>query len=80
MHGGFRTGGSARPVPHDWFRRVGFPGAALLLIVMTTISGCATKVAPVPPAPTVPRYPEFVFPVAPEGLGTPAASERHTAG
>lgn len=74
---GFCTEGSARLVPNGWFA-ARFPCVALLLILMATISGCATKEAPVPPAPTAPRFPDFVFPLAPAGLGTPAAAERHT--
>jgi tetratricopeptide (TPR) repeat protein len=37
---------------------------------------CAPKAAPLPP-PTAARFPEFIFPAAPAGLGSPAALERH---
>lgn len=49
--------------------------AAVALLVL--LGACAARVPPAPPAVTVPRYPEFLFPAAPQGLGTPAAIERH---
>ena len=40
---------------------------------------CATKTATLPPA-GAPKFPDFIFPAAPAGLGTPAAVERHDLG
>jgi tetratricopeptide (TPR) repeat protein len=42
-------------------------------------AACAPKTAP-PPAVAVAHFPDFVFPAAPAGLGTPATLERHKAG
>ena len=50
--------------------------AALTLLLAAS---CAPKTAP-PPTPGAPRFPDFVFPTAPEGLGTSATLERHKAG
>ena len=41
------------------------------------VTGCAPKTAPLPPAVTSPKFPDFVQPQPPPGLGTPAALERH---
>jgi tetratricopeptide (TPR) repeat protein len=51
--------------------------ALLLVAVTVAIAGCAPKASPVPPAITAPRFPEFIQPLVPPGLGTPAALERH---
>jgi tetratricopeptide (TPR) repeat protein len=51
------------------------PAAIVLLGIV--VGGCAAKVAPAPPAVTAPKYPEFIAPVVPPGLATPAALERH---
>ena len=33
-----------------------------------------------PPVVTTPKFPDFIFPAAPNGVGTPAAIERHQVG
>ena len=54
-------------------------GVIVGCVLMTFASACAPKViTPVPVAS--PRYPDFVFPEPPAGLGTPATIERHKAG
>lgn len=52
--------------------------AAVLLLALS--AACAARTAPVPPPTTAPRFPDFVFPSPPAGLGTPAALERHDVG
>jgi tetratricopeptide (TPR) repeat protein len=47
------------------------------ILVVLLVSGCAAKLPPSPPLVTAPKYPELVFPAIPQGLGTPAAVERH---
>jgi tetratricopeptide (TPR) repeat protein len=49
--------------------------AALALLVL--LGACAARPAPTPPAVTAPKFPDFIRPVPPRGLGTPAALERH---
>jgi tetratricopeptide (TPR) repeat protein len=39
----------------------------LLALALVAATACAPKVAVVPPVPTTPLHPEFVFPVVPEG-------------
>lgn len=51
-------------------------GMALALLVLLA-SGCASKVALVPPPASAPKFPDFIFPDAPSGLGSPATLERH---
>ncbi len=57
-----------RPASHQdrrWVRRV------VALGVVTLLAGCAARVLP-PPVVTTPRYPDFVFPRVPPGLGDTA--------
>jgi tetratricopeptide (TPR) repeat protein len=49
------------------------------MAVLVLAPACASKTAP-PPTVSTPRFPDFVMPAAPEGLGTPATIERHKAG
>src|SRR5262245_46538162 len=42
-------------------------------------AACAKK-AVAPPTVVAPRFPDYVFPTPPPGLGTPATIERHKAG
>jgi tetratricopeptide (TPR) repeat protein len=51
--------------------------AACLLILA---AACAPKTIPAPPAVSTPKYPDYIFPAPPTGIGTPAAIERHQAG
>lgn len=53
--------------------------AALVLGLAVGAVSCAPKTA-APPTPAAPKYPDFVFPATPEGIGTPATLERHKAG
>jgi tetratricopeptide (TPR) repeat protein len=50
---------------------------AVILAAMATLAGCAARTAPVPPVVTTAKFPDFVMPAVPAGLGTPAAIERH---
>jgi tetratricopeptide (TPR) repeat protein len=47
--------------------------------IVLAAAACAPKAAPVPTAST-PRFPQFIYPMVPQGLGTPAALERHDLG
>jgi tetratricopeptide (TPR) repeat protein len=53
--------------------------AILLIAGLMLLGACAEKKV-APPAPGAPRFPEFVYPAEPAGLGTSAALERHKAG
>jgi tetratricopeptide (TPR) repeat protein len=57
-------------------RLVGSVGTVVLL---AAAMACATKTATLPPA-AAPKFPDFIFPAAPAGVGTPAAVERHDLG
>ena len=54
-------------------------GAALALLLAAFVSACAPKTAAVPPV-TAPRFPDFIFPAVPDGLGSSATLERHNMG
>jgi tetratricopeptide (TPR) repeat protein len=54
-------------------------GQALALMLVTLVSSCAPKTAAVPPV-TPPKFPDFIFPAVPQGLGSPSALERHNLG
>ena len=53
--------------------------ACVPVVAVLLVTACATKTAP-PPAVSTPHFPDFVFPAAPEGIGTAATLERHNAG
>ena len=53
--------------------------AAVLCVLLVAV-GCGAKLPPEPPAVMVPKYPDYVVPGVPRGVGTPAAVERHMAG
>jgi tetratricopeptide (TPR) repeat protein len=53
------------------------PRGILLVAAALTIAGCAPRTSPIPPPVTAPKFPDFIQPVVPRGLGTPAALERH---
>ena len=53
---------------------------AALVCLLVFAAACAPKTMPAPPAVATPRYPDYIFPTAPPGVGTPAAIERHQAG
>jgi tetratricopeptide (TPR) repeat protein len=50
-----------------------------LLVAATAAAACGPKLPPSPPAVTSPKYPDYVVPSVPGGVGTPAAVERHLA-
>jgi tetratricopeptide (TPR) repeat protein len=49
------------------------------LVLVATLTACAPKRLP-PPTPGVQRFPEFVYPTAPEGLGGARILEQHQTG
>lgn len=51
--------------------------AAICLVL--TAAACGPKPVPAPPAVAVPRFPDFIYPAPPNGVGTPAAIDRHQA-
>ena len=53
---------------------------AIVVCLLVVAAGCAAKLPPSPPAVTAPRYPDYIVPGVPRGVGTPAAVERHMAG
>ena len=55
-------------------RPLAVPALVLLL------AACAPRTAPLPPAAIAPKFPDFVRPVPPAGLGPAAALERHETG
>jgi tetratricopeptide (TPR) repeat protein len=54
--------------------------SALAVLLLALTAACAAKTAPAPPPSGAPRFPEFIVPTPPSGLGTPAALERHDVG
>ena len=53
---------------------------AIVVCLLVVAAGCAAKLPPSPPAVTAPKYPDYIVPGVPRGVGTPAAVERHMAG
>lgn len=53
---------------------------AARLAVLVLLASCAPKVLPPPPTGIAPKFPDFVQPVAPPGVGTMAARDRHAVG
>ena len=49
-------------------------------VLLAALAACAPKAPDLPAAGGVNRYPDFMFPAVPDGIGTPAAHERHKAG
>jgi len=49
---------------------------ACVLGMLVLAGACAPRAPAVPPV-TPPKFPDFIFPAPPPGLGTPAALERH---
>jgi len=56
-----------------------FASSSALVVLLTCASACGPKTLETPPTLSVAKYPDFVLPAVPEGLGTPAAQERHQA-
>ena len=55
------------------------PSLLALLVLVAILPACAPKTTAVPPV-TAPKFPDFIFPAVPEGLGAPAVLERHNLG
>ena len=53
--------------------------ALVAIALLAVATACAPKLVAVPPT-TAPKFPDFIFPAPPAGLGTPAALERHDLG
>jgi tetratricopeptide (TPR) repeat protein len=53
---------------------------AAALAFLLLMSACAPKLPPAPPVVAAPKFPDFIRPAPPPGLGTPAAMERHEVG
>jgi tetratricopeptide (TPR) repeat protein len=51
-----------------------------ILSLLGAAAACAPKTVDLPDPGAAPLYPDFIFPLAPADLGTPATHERHTAG
>lgn len=45
--------------------------------LLTLVAACAPKTATLPPPTTAPKFPDFIYPAAPQGLGTALTIERH---
>jgi len=65
-----------RSAAHAYGRLTAWVIAAALALVT---AACAKK-AVAPPSVVAPSFPDYVFPMPPPGLGTPATIERHKAG
>lgn len=50
---------------------------SLTLVVLLVAAGCAAKNISVPPPTTAPKFPDFIFPAPPQGLGTVTDLDRH---
>jgi tetratricopeptide (TPR) repeat protein len=59
-------------------RRVCRTGGVILVLVALAAGACAPRA--LPPAPTTPRHPDFVYPVVPQGLAGEAVLMRHEGG
>lgn len=53
--------------------------SVLVVAWLALAAACAPKTVP-PPAVGAPRFPDFVFPLPPQGLGAPAIVEQHNLG
>ena len=49
-------------------------------VVLLLLAACAPKTNAPPPPITVPKFPEFIFPVLPDGLAGPAISDQYRTG
>jgi tetratricopeptide (TPR) repeat protein len=52
----------------------------LIACVFLAAAGCGPRRAPAPPAVSAPKFPDYIFPTVPRGVGTPAAVDRHSVG
>lgn len=55
------------------------PAGLLLLVGLMLLTACAPRRIELPDPSVAARYPDFLFPAVPAGLGTPAALDRHRA-
>src|SRR5262245_34149348 len=81
----FRAGfsnvfGTAAHEPDMVPMRVRSIAGVVALSFLGAVGACAPKKIELPDPTTAAKFPDFVFPVVPEGLGTPAVLERHNAG
>jgi tetratricopeptide (TPR) repeat protein len=53
---------------------------ALAFALVATAVGCAARTAGPPPAPSAPRFPDFIFPAVPDAIASATLAERHQAG
>jgi tetratricopeptide (TPR) repeat protein len=56
------------------------PWGRALVALTFVLASCGPKTVELPAPTTTPRYPDFIFPAAPDGLGNAASQERHKAG
>ena len=55
-------------------------GRLTVIVLLLVLGACAARTPPVPPTVTVPKFPDYLYPAPPAGIGTPAAAERHHVG
>jgi tetratricopeptide (TPR) repeat protein len=55
-------------------------GRALVALTLVLASSCGPRSVELPAPTATPRYPDFIFPAAPDSLGDAASQERHKAG
>ncbi len=60
--------------------RVRSAAGLVVLSLLASATACAPKKVDLPDPTVAAKFPDFVFPVVPEGLGTPPVLERHNAG
>jgi Flp pilus assembly protein TadD len=60
--------------------RRGRAGAVAAGLILVCAGACAPKRAELPTSPLAPKFPDFIYPAVPQGVGTPAAHERHEIG
>ena len=56
---------------------VGRVAQASAIVVLVVAAGCAPKTIAVPPPTAVPKFPDFIYPAPPKGMGTVADLDRH---
>jgi tetratricopeptide (TPR) repeat protein len=53
------------------------PAHALALALLLAAAACAPKTVALPPATVAPKFPDFIYPAPPAGMGTAADLDRH---
>lgn len=56
---------------------VGRAAQAIAIVVLIVAAGCAPKTISVPPPTAAPKFPDFIYPAPPQGMGTVADQDRH---